>query len=215
MPTTFRCYQLKRSKDAQKRCINLMSPKYSVIVAENKGFSSRNYLGLVLVDLGLFCHLLPGLALSRSVPSLLWSADSANRPGYEADYADLFEVYVAANDIDDDKKVNFFLVVIGPDAYKLLKNLCDPDNPNTKTFTRLTQLLQRHYEPAPIVIAERHKFWTASQGESESVSEFVVRLKKLASSCSFGEFLSQALRDRQTSFWIRKCQRHFLTIYYN
>ena len=46
MPATFPCYQLKRSKDARKRCINLMSPKYSVIVAENKGFSSRNYLGL-------------------------------------------------------------------------------------------------------------------------------------------------------------------------
>ena len=56
MPATFRYYQLKRSKDARKRCINLMSPKYSVIVAENKGFPSRNYLGLFLVDLGLFCH---------------------------------------------------------------------------------------------------------------------------------------------------------------
>ena len=116
-----------------------------------------------------------------------------------SDYADRFEAYVAANDIDDDKKVNVFLAVIGPDAYKLLKNLCDPENPNAKTFTRLTQLLQRHYEPAPIVIAERHKFWTASQGESETVSEFVDRLKKLASSCSFIEFLSQALRDRLLS----------------
>ena len=97
--------------------------------------------------------------------------------------------------------MNVFLAVIGPDAYKSLKNLCDPDNPNTTRFTRLTQLLQRHHEPAPIVIAERQKFWTASQGESdrESVSEFVVRLKKLPSTCSFGEFLSQALRDRLVS----------------
>ena len=54
MPATFRCYQLKPSKDDWKRCINLMSPKYSVLVAENKGFSSRNYLGLLVVDLGLF-----------------------------------------------------------------------------------------------------------------------------------------------------------------
>ena len=124
------------------------------------------------------------------------------------DYVDRFGAYVAANDIDDDKKVNVFLAVIGPDAYKLLKNLCDPENPNAKTFTRLTQLLQRHYEPAPIVIAERHKFWTASQGESESVSEFVVRLKKLASTCSFGEFLSQALRDILVSgYYIRKCPK--------
>ena len=60
--------------------------------------------------------------------------------------------------------MNVPVAVSGPDAYKLLKNLCNPDNLNTKTCTRLTQLLQRHYEPAPIVIAERHKFWTASQG---------------------------------------------------
>ena len=71
MPATFRCYQLKRSKDARKRCINLMSPKYSVIVAENKGFSSRNYLGL-------FCHFLPSLQASSV------NSDSANWPGYEA-----------------------------------------------------------------------------------------------------------------------------------
>jgi len=46
-----------------------------------------------------------------------------------SDYADHFEAYVAANEIDNDKKVNVFLAVIGPDAYKLLKNLCDPENP--------------------------------------------------------------------------------------
>ena len=53
-----------------------------------------------------------------------------------SDYADRFEAYVAANDIANKKKVNVFLAVIGRDAYKL-KNLCDPENPNTKTFTRL------------------------------------------------------------------------------
>ncbi|XP_022796269.1 uncharacterized protein LOC111334721 [Stylophora pistillata] len=132
-----------------------------------------------------------------------------------SDYADRFEAYVAADDIDDDKKVNIFLAVIGPDAYKLLKNLCDPENPNTKTFARLLELLQGHFEPAPIVIVERHKFWTASQEECESVSEFVVRLKKLASICSFGAFLSEALRDRLVSGLhpkMSRTQRHLLSI---
>ena len=49
-------------------------------------------------------------------------------------------------------------MTLGVYAYKLLKNLCDPDSPNTKTFPALSQLLQGHYESAPIVIAERHKF---------------------------------------------------------
>ena len=57
-------------------------------------------------------------------------------------------------------------------------------------------MLTNHYQPAPIVIAERHKFWTASQGETEKVNDFVVRLKKLASTCRFGAFLEDALRDR-------------------
>ena len=132
-----------------------------------------------------------------------------------SDYADRFEAFVAANDIDNDKKVNVFLAVIGPDTYKLLKNLCDPENLNTKTLTRLSQLLQGHFEPAAIVIAERHKFWTASQEESKSVSEFVVRLKKLASTCSFGAFLSEALRDRLVSGLhpkMSRTQRYLLSI---
>ncbi|CAH3142977.1 unnamed protein product, partial [Porites lobata] len=60
-----------------------------------------------------------------------------------SDYADRFENMLRRMTSTMTKKVNVFLAVIGPDAYKLLKNL--------------------HYEPAPIVIAERHKFWTASQ----------------------------------------------------
>ena len=56
------------------------------------------------------------------------------------DYTDRSEAF-AANDIDNDKKLNFFLAVIGANAYKLLKNLFGPENPNTKMFTRLSQLL--------------------------------------------------------------------------
>ena len=57
-----------------------------------------------------------------------------------SDYADRSEAF-AANDIDNDKKLNIFLAVIGANAYKLLKNLFGPENPNTKMFTRLSQLL--------------------------------------------------------------------------
>ena len=105
-------------------------------------------------------------------------------------------VQMDPNETVEDRQVHVFLAVVGPQAYKLLKNLCDPENPNSKSYEELKQILQAHYEPAPIVIAERHKFWTASQEENESVSDFVVLLKKLASTCSFGAFLEEALRDR-------------------
>lgn len=47
------------------------------------------------------------------------------KSGKFSDYAGRFQIYVGANGIEDKKKVNAFLAVIGPDAYKLLKNQCE------------------------------------------------------------------------------------------
>ena len=72
-----------------------------------------------------------------------------------ADYAGCYEAFMVANAIADERQVYVFLAVVGPQAYKMLKNLCDPENPNSKSYKELKQILQAHYEPAPIVIAER------------------------------------------------------------
>ena len=132
-----------------------------------------------------------------------------------ADYVGRYEAFVTANAIEEEKQVHVFLAMVGPQTYQLLKNLCNPDNPNTKSYAALKGILQAHHEPAPIVIAERHKFWTASQGEDASVSDFVARLKKLASTCSFGAFLTEALRDRLVSGLhskMSRTQRHLLSV---
>ena len=115
------------------------------------------------------------------------------------DYADRCDAFMEVNEISATKRVNLFLASVGPATYKLLKNLCSPHNPNSKTYAQLKEVLKGYYQPAPIVIAESHQFWTACQGEGESVSAFVVRLKKLSSTCNFGGFLEEALRDRLVS----------------
>ncbi|PIK47184.1 hypothetical protein BSL78_15954 [Apostichopus japonicus] len=94
-----------------------------------------------------------------------------------ADYADRCDAFIAANDVAEEKRANFFLAVVGVIAYRLLKDLCSPNLPNTKSYGDLKKLLQDHYSPRPIVIAERHRFWTATQGENKSISCFIVRLK--------------------------------------
>ena len=149
-----------------------------------------------------------------------------------ADYVGRYEAFVTANAIEEEKQVHVFLAMVGPQTYHLLKNLCDPDNLNTKSYAALKGILQAHYEPAPIVIVERcpsgfgppwiwtprsksAKFWTASQGEDESVADFVARLKKLASTCSFGVFLTEAVRDRLVSGLhskMSRTQRHLLSV---
>lgn len=115
------------------------------------------------------------------------------------DYTERFDAFLEANAVPTDKKANLFLATVGPGVYKLLKNLCDPSLPSGKTYPELKSILQLHYDPEPIVIAERHKFWSASQCADEPVAEFVVRLKRLSSTCKFGAFLEEALRDRLVS----------------
>lgn len=105
-----------------------------------------------------------------------------------ANYAGHYEAFMVTNETAEERQVHVFLAVVGPQAYKLLKNLRDPENPNSKSYKDLKQILQALHEPAAIVIAERQKFWTASQEEKKRGTDFVVRLKKLASTCSFGAF---------------------------
>lgn len=57
-------------------------------------------------------------------------------------------------------------------------------------------VLKGHYAPRPMLIAERFKFNRRYQKEEETVATFSVELKKLASTCEFGKFLDDALRDR-------------------
>ena len=80
MPATFRCYQLKRSKDARKRCINLMSPKYSVIVAENRpraiALGSKPPLVTRIARTGLGTRLAKNLAVNHlPLEALTWTAN--------------------------------------------------------------------------------------------------------------------------------------------
>ncbi len=52
-----------------------------------------------------------------------------------------------------------------------------------------------HFKPKPILIAERCRFHRRYQKEGETLTEYIVDLKILASTCKFGQFLD-ALRDQ-------------------
>ncbi|KAF2905830.1 hypothetical protein ILUMI_00336, partial [Ignelater luminosus] len=66
-----------------------------------------------------------------------------------------------------------------------------------KSYQELTDILVNHFKPARLIIDEQFKFNTRVQQQEESISEFVVALKRcLAKTCNFGTFLKDALRDR-------------------
>ena len=111
-------------------------------------------------------------------------------------YLERLKAYYEANDIPTAKRVPVLLSVIGPKTYSILRSLVAPDSPQSRTLDNLTKVLKTHYDPKPIVIAERYHFHIRTQASNEGIAEYIAELRRLASSCEFGAFLDEALRDR-------------------
>ena len=81
-------------------------------------------------------------------------------------HSDRFEQYVIANEIEDKKKVMATsLTTIGSKTYNILRDLLAPAKPSKLKFEELVETLRNHYEPKPIVIAERFHFHKREQHE--------------------------------------------------
>ena len=88
------------------------------------------------------------------------------------------------------------LTAIGGETYALLTSLLSPAKPHDQTCAEITAVLKAHFEPKPIIIAERFHFHRRHQGANETIAEYVAELRHLASTCEFKDYLDQALRDR-------------------
>ena len=108
--------------------------------------------------------------------------------------------FFEANGINNEKKIPVFLTVIGNTTYALLSNLVSPAKPKDKSFTKLAKVLQCHFDPKPLVIAERFHFRRPNQAPGESVNDYMAELRQLAAHCNFGQYLTQALK-RLLSLW--------------
>ena len=111
-------------------------------------------------------------------------------------YLERVQLFFMANDVADGKKVAVFLSVIGSKTYSLLRSLVAPTLPQDKTFDQLVTVLTTHFEPKPLVIAERFHFHQRSQAVGESISDYIAELRRLTTHCEFGDYLNQSLRDR-------------------
>ena len=112
-------------------------------------------------------------------------------------YVERFELFLAANGVPDARKVPLFLTVLGGTTYALLHNLVAPNNPKTVSYQDLVTTLRSHFEPKPLVIAQRFHFHRRDQQPGESITSYLAELRRLAAQCNFrGEQLTEALRDR-------------------
>ncbi|XP_049523897.1 uncharacterized protein LOC119454128 [Dermacentor silvarum] len=129
----------------------------------------------------------------------MWEFDAFLEDGDKdfASYVERFEHYCEVANVQEEKlKKSAFIMAIGKNAYKTLKDLLLPATPAEKSLEDLVKVLSDHYEPASRIIAERFRFNRRYQAEGETVATFAVALKHLAAKCKYGTFLDDALRDR-------------------
>lgn len=104
--------------------------------------------------------------------------------------------FVANNVTDDAHKRAVFLAEVGLPTYKLLRSLCLPDAPETKSFDALVELLTNHIAPTPSRFLARWSFNQRCQAEGEKVSEYAAALHDLSKDCNYGQMRSELIRDR-------------------
>ncbi|KAJ8971388.1 hypothetical protein NQ317_005087 [Molorchus minor] len=107
----------------------------------------------------------------------------------------LTQFFIANKIADEERKKAILLNTLTEECYVLLRNLCVPNLPETKTYQQLITLLTEHFSPVKSYFLERLKFYTAKRLLNESVSEWEARIKNLASNCKFGEELNVVMRD--------------------
>ena len=93
-----------------------------------------------------------------------------------------------------DRRVPILLATIGLRAVGIIRSLCAQADPRTKTYTDLT-LLRRHYTKTPSKALARQKLTEARQSETESIDEFMARLRELSLDCQYeNATLTEVLR---------------------
>lgn len=94
------------------------------------------------------------------------------------------------------KKVAILLTVVSPSVYKTLRDLCDQQLPESKTFRQLDDLLKRHFLLQRAVYRERVKFYKTTQARGERIADWYARIKSLSVTYRFGANLEEVLKDR-------------------
>ena len=92
-------------------------------------------------------------------------------------------------------EVATLLPVMGQECFQIYENLPLTEAERKKSETILSKL-KEHFQPERNVIYERYMFNTAYQEVNENTDQFMIRLRKLATTCKYETLLDEMLRDR-------------------
>lgn len=112
-------------------------------------------------------------------------------------YVDRMDHLLKLNKItENSNKVSFLISTGGADLYKILKTLVAPKKPENFQYDELVVKLRLHFQRKTNVTAERFKFLTRNQLAEETMQDYIITIKSLATTCNYGTFLEEVLKDR-------------------
>ncbi|KAL4708755.1 hypothetical protein ACJJTC_007136 [Scirpophaga incertulas] len=104
-----------------------------------------------------------------------------------------FAIYFEACELNKKSTIiqlNILLHIIGEQCREIV------EQSKEMTIDGVWKKLDEYFEIKRNVTVERHKFFTRSQQQSESIEQYVFDLRKLAQTCEFGELRDDLIKDR-------------------
>lgn len=97
---------------------------------------------------------------------------------------------------DKEEQKITFLASCNTEVFTELKLLFPDRSLKAVSFSEICRALCKRYDKSESILRRRYKFYRREQGLSEKAEDFIRAVKQLADRCDFGEFKSQAIRDR-------------------
>jgi hypothetical protein len=109
-----------------------------------------------------------------------------------------FEYYIIGKGVkDDDQKQALLLHCAGESVQSVFEGLGEPEVGEGETkYDKTLKMLNLHFVPQANIPYERHVFRDMKQDISETIDQFVSRLRTQALNCDFGGTIDENIRDQ-------------------
>lgn len=96
---------------------------------------------------------------------------------------------------DDKRKIAVLITNVSEGVYQTMKTLCHPDLPKNKTFDQLVALLSNQHKLRVSGFRRRIQFDNSKQ-INESIVDWFIEVKNVASLCDFGNKFEDRVKDK-------------------
>jgi len=111
---------------------------------------------------------------------------AGNVPHNWAVFRDAYVDFARATELDkkdNPVQVSALKSIMGADCKRVLSQIMAPREQTTADV--VLDKLEAHFQPTRIVLYERHVFFQADQLPTETIDQYMVHLRQLASTCDF------------------------------